>query len=196
MNLTTLENDEFSICFFVCHSLAKNITFSMPGNRGGGDECITYLFKQSVLASREVFSHYYPFFKSIWNCLKKTICFLYPYGQGWEKSNFLGFVLSDIILYELIIVVCSLLLNVDSSFKEIANHFSGQGANTCKLKLCYKSDRILLRRNKNSHIEHNISKHLSTIGKRGGTWMLTSVGPYGSVWAEVCSRNPTHLLKS
>lgn len=55
MNLTTLENDEFSIFFFVCHSLAKNITFSLPGNRGGGYECIAYVFKQSVLALSELF---------------------------------------------------------------------------------------------------------------------------------------------
>lgn len=55
MNLTTLENDEFSVCFFVCHSLAKNITFSLPGNRGGEYKCITYLFKQSVLVLSELF---------------------------------------------------------------------------------------------------------------------------------------------
>lgn len=35
---------------FLYATLAKNINFSLPGNRGGGYECITYLFKWSVLA--------------------------------------------------------------------------------------------------------------------------------------------------
>lgn len=87
MNLTTLENDEFSICFFVCHSLAKNITFNMPENRGGGDECITTdLFKQSVLASREVFHITLHFFKIRMKLLQKDNMILISLWTGMGKK--------------------------------------------------------------------------------------------------------------
>lgn len=150
----------------LCATLWGRTCLTACQERGAGKTNTSPTCSKSVLVLRRWFPLTIHFWINIKSFASKGQCFLYSCGQGWKKL--LGFALSDIILYQLIIVVHPLVLNIDASFKEFANQFWRQATNKCEVKLWYESDKMLHKKAQKCH-KWNMTfhKYLPTIGKIG-----------------------------